>query len=239
MSGATWRHRLEALALRIDQRSARERLLSFAVGVTVVYVLWQSLLMDPLAARGRKIEAELATLRERSGGAGLAASSVAGDPLLAALARVRALEGRRAELDRALNASAGGYVPPERMAALVRSLLSGRAGLKVVRIRSLAVESLSTPAAQGEKPSAATLAMVPPAKEAPAPSAGDPGPFLHPLELVLTGDYASIVSYLRALEQLPARLYWRELDLAVEEYPQNRVRIVIGTLSLSRDWMSV
>ena len=76
----------------------------------------------------------------------------------------------------------------------------------------------------------------------PAADAGgvkDRGPFLHPVEIVVEGDFASVVSYLRAVEGLPWRIQWRSLELVAGDYPQNRVTLVIGALSLSRDWMSM
>jgi len=74
-----------------------------------------------------------------------------------------------------------------------------------------------------------------PADRGPA----DRGPFLHPVEIVVEGDYASVVAYLRSIEGLPWRIHWRKLELTAGEYPMNRVRLVIGALSLSRDWISV
>jgi hypothetical protein len=47
------------------------------------------------------------------------------------------------------------------------------------------------------------------------------------------------VAYLRSLEALPWRIHWQQLELTAGAYPVNRVRIVIGALSLSRDWMKV
>ena len=52
-------------------------------------------------------------------------------------------------------------------------------------------------------------------------------------------EYSSVVAYLRALEALPWRIHWQQVELTAGDYPVNRVRIVIGALSLSRDWMSV
>jgi MSHA biogenesis protein MshJ len=57
--------------------------------------------------------------------------------------------------------------------------------------------------------------------------------------MVVEGDYASLVAYLRALEALPWRIHWQRVELAAGEYPLNRIRIVIGALSLSSDWISV
>jgi MSHA biogenesis protein MshJ len=152
-----------------------------------------------------------------------AAAGAANDPSVAAAARNGALKGRLALLDSELHAAAQGYVAPERVAELLREILTRQQGLQLVSLSNLPVESLSQPpaAAAGDVP------------------AEDRGPFLHPVEMVVEGDYAGVVAYLRALEAMPWRIHWQQLELTAEEYPINRVRIVIGALSLSRDWMSI
>jgi MSHA biogenesis protein MshJ len=111
------------------------------------------------------------------------------------------------------------------MTELVRGLLASQQGLRLVSLRNLPAESLSRPA--GATSAAGDAA------------ATDRGPFLHPVEVVVEGDYPSIVNYLHELEKLPWRIHWQRLELLAGDYPSNRVRIVIGALSLSRDWMAV
>jgi MSHA biogenesis protein MshJ len=101
-----------------------------------------------------------------------------------------------------------------------------------VSLANLPVESLSQPASQPSSQPAGAKTDAPLADD-------DRGPFLHPVEIVVEGDYASVVAYLRAAESLPWRIQWRKLELTAGEYPVNRVRLVIGALSLSRDWLSV
>ena len=125
-----------------------------------------------------------------------------------AAARNRALEQRLAQLDADLAAAAHGYVAPERVAQLLGELISRQHGLTPISLRNLPVESLALPASA----SAAVSAK---------PTVHDRGPFLHPLELIISGDYPSIVAYLQALEQLPWRLHWERLELQVEHYPQD------------------
>ena len=130
-------------------------------------------------------------------------------------------------VDAELAAAAQGYVAPEKMTELVRGLLASQQGLKLVSLRNLPAESLSRPA--GEAGAA-------PGSDA---ASADRGPFLHPVEVVVEGDYLSVVTYLHELEKLPWRIHWQRLELLAGDYPSNRVRIVIGALSLSRDWMAV
>jgi MSHA biogenesis protein MshJ len=216
--------RIRPLIERLDALSLRERVLVFGAGVAVVYMAWQALLMDPLAARAKVAEQHLNDARREMTVIDEAGAASAQDPAVAALARNRALQERLAGLDGQLRSLAQGYVAPERMPELLRQLLAGQQGLKLVSLVNLPVESLS------RAPGASTDSVIAP---------GDRGPFLHPVEMVVEGDYASVVAYLRTLEALPWRIHWQRVELTAAEYPLNRIRIVIGALSLSRDWMTV
>jgi MSHA biogenesis protein MshJ len=209
---------------RVDALTLRERIIIFGAGVTLVFIAWQTLVMDPLAGRTKAAEQRLAQVREQMNVIDQVGSASAQDPTVRASLRNRALAERLAALDGELGSVAQGYIAPERMTELLKELLAEQHGLKLVSLANLPVESLSQPA--GAK--------------ADAPLADDDrGPFLHPVEIVVEGDYFSVVEYLHAVEALPWRIHWRRLELTAGEYPVNRVRLVIGALSLSRDWLSV
>jgi len=230
--------RLGPLTERINHLSLRERTMVFAAGVVVLGMAWQSLLMDPLARRAHSAQLQLQAVKERLEAADLAVRTAARSPAAVAAVRNRALEQRLAQLDAELTTAAHGYVAPERVASLLGELIARQHGLTLISLRNLPVQSL---ALHASAPGAAASGN-PDAAAGAGPAAGrtrDRGPFLHPLELVISGDYPSIVRYLQSLEQLPFRLHWERLELQVEHYPANRVRLVIGALSLSRQWMSV
>jgi MSHA biogenesis protein MshJ len=188
--------------------------------------------MGPLTAREHVSEQRLNEARRHLADVEGLGAAVASDPLIAAAAANRALRTRLASLDAELHTAAQGYVAPDQMTALVHQLLDEQHGLKLVSLTNLPVQSLSQ--------SAAEPATGLPAAGVPA-AAGhrDVGPFLHPVEVVVEGDYASVVSYLRALESLPWRMHWQQLELKTADYPVSRVRIVVGALSLSREWISL
>ncbi len=119
--------------------------------------------------------------------------------------RNRALSQRLDSLDGELKSLAQGYIAPDHMTELLRALLAEQHGLKLVSLANLPVESLSRSA--GAKPD-----------EPIAPD--DHGPFLHPVEMVVEGDYASVLAYLRSLEasaladsMAPARTDHRRLSV--------------------------
>jgi MSHA biogenesis protein MshJ len=209
---------------RLDALTLRERIIIFGAGVALVYIAWQWLLMDPLAARAKVAEQHLADARRHTSMMDQIGAASSLNPATTAAGRNRALTERLAALDAELSSVAQGYVAPERMAALLKELLADQHGLKLVSLANLPVQSLSQP-----------VGLTP---DAPI-AADDRGPFLHPVEMVVEGDYASVVAYLRALEALPWRIHWQQVELTAGDYPVNRVRIVIGALSLSRYWMSV
>jgi MSHA biogenesis protein MshJ len=216
--------KVRPLVERLDGFSLRERALVFGAGVALLYVTWQSLLMDPLTVRGKAAEQHLADARQQMAMSEQIGAAVAHDPAVEAALRNGALAARLAALDSNLSSVAHGYVAPERMTELLRSLLSEQRGLTLVSLANLPVESLSLPSAS---------------KREAAIASDDRGPFLHPVEMVVEGDYGSVVVYLRALEALPWRIHWERVELTAGDYPVNRVRIVIGALSLSRYWMRV
>lgn len=221
--------KVRPLVERLDGFSIRERALIFGVGVALLYVGWQSLLMDPLTVRGKAAEQHLADAQRQMTMSEQIGAAVAHDPAVEAAVRNGALAARLAALDSNLSSVAHGYVSPERMTELLRSLLSEQRGLTLVSLANLPVESLSLPSASKQAAASTPAAIAP----------DDRGPFLHPVEMVVEGDYGSVVVYLRALEALPWRIHWQRVELTAGDYPVNRVRIVIGALSLSRFWMAV
>jgi MSHA biogenesis protein MshJ len=212
---------------RLDALTLRERVIIFAAGVTLVYIAWQTLFMGPLTARAKSAEQHLADVRQQAAVIDQIGTASSQDPAVAAALRNRALGERLTGLDREINSAAQGYVAPQRMNELLRALLAQQHGLKLISLTNLPVESLSR--ADGAKVDGKASSIPP----------GDRGPFLHPVEIVVEGDYASVTAYLRAVEGLPWRIHWRKLELVAGQYPVNRVTLVIGALSLSPDWMSV
>jgi len=216
--------KLSLLGERLDALSLRERGLIFGAGVILIYLAAQTLIMGPLMTRAKHDEQRLAVARQHMAAIDAAEAAATNDPAVAAAARNVALKARLAALDSELKAAAQGYVTPERVSEMLRDILARQKGLQLVSLANLPVESLS-PA-----PEAAPAGSV---------AAVDRGPFLHPVEMVVEGDYASVVAYLRALEGMPWRIHWKQLELTAGDYPVNRIRLVIGALSLSRDWMSI
>ncbi len=207
---------LETSAARFDRLSLRERLLILAAVLAVLFVLWDTLLLAPLEVRRRALSTEVESQQAAiTATAAVLQSSMSNDPTRNAMLQIARARRDIAALDLQLQSASVGLLPPERMTAVLQDLLRQSGQVRLVSLRTeAATRLLQGPADQG-------------------------GPFLHPVELVLRGHYLDIVNYLQTLEALHWRLYWKTLELDSAAYPNDRVRIEIGTISLDSAWLGI
>jgi MSHA biogenesis protein MshJ len=204
-----------SLLARFDKLSVRERVLVALAALAIVVGLWDVALMQPLRNQRNSLTQELASLNETVGSSQDAAQA---DPHRAAIMRLRELQTQSQAVDAQLTSTAAGFVPAPKMVEVVHDVLSEQHGLKLISIRNLPVTSLVA---------------------APNGDAQGTAPYVHPIELVIEGEYGDVLDYLQALEALPWRFRWKTLDLTTKQYPVNRVRIELSTLSMDRAWLGV
>ena len=218
MSVATY---VENVASRLDTMSLRERALIFAGGLGLVALIWDQALMQPLEHRERAAQSVLASLTQPANSTASDATSaldLASARLNDAVQREESVRLRLNSVNAQLGASAADLLPPEKVVPVVRDMLAEQRGLELVSLRNLAPLPLVLP---------------------DGPASPATGPFLHPIEITVAGDYLSVLEYLHALEGLPWRFYWRTLDLKVDKYPRNVVRLEIATLGTDEEWLGV
>ncbi|HZF17102.1 MAG TPA: hypothetical protein VE046_14280 [Steroidobacteraceae bacterium] len=212
---------IETMATRVNGMSLRERALVFAAALGLVALLWQQALMGPLERREQAAQAVLDTLAATaspSTAAGVSAVDVASARLNDAVQREQTVRLRLSSVNSELGSQAAELLPPDRVVQVVRDVLAGQQDLRLVSLRNLAplplvpADNVSTPAT---------------------------GPYLHPVEITVAGDYLSVLAYLKSLERLPWHFYWRALDLKVDKHPRNVVRIEIATLGTEPEWLGV
>lgn len=196
-----------------NARATRERLLIIVALLALVLSAWDKLLMRPLRDVSRGLEAEIAAV-----GVSTAEVDDGSDPHRTALLRAGELQLRSEQLDSRIAGSARGFVPATRMIEVLHDVLRRKGGLSLVSIRNLPVQSLIAPATQDAPPSP---------------------PYVHSIELVIDGRYADIQSYVHELEALPWKFRWSLLELSTRQYPVNRVRLSLSTLSMDATWLGV
>jgi len=209
--------RLKPLVAKVDALSLRERLLILVTALALIAALWHMLLMQPLQQRATETRAELTALEDRIS----AANRNLEDQILQLAGgdsqkrtRIASLRKRIDEINATLGNHAAELIDPSEMAQVLEGVLKEQSKLTLVRIRNTTPDSLVT----NEDPDAVTF-------------------YRHGLEIEVEGSYADCLEYLAAIESLPWRLYWQVLELDVIQYPRNRIRIEVGTLSLDEEWI--
>lgn len=226
------------LAAKYESLSLRERALVALAVLGIGIYLWDGVFMEPLRQSRLALASELATA---SVSGVVAASADLDDPRQLNLRRAAELQRHLQSLDAQLMSSTSGFVSSEKMVEVLNDVLARQGRLELVSIRNLEVKSLPRMVAEnaarqrGTTNSADDSAA---AQPEPEPGPG-PAPFVHPIEIIIEGQYADIVGYLQALEKLPYKFHWRSLELRAAGYPRNRVRIVLATFSLDSTWLGV
>ena len=193
--------------------------------------------MEPLRAQRLALDSELTNAMTAGFVAGSADLS---DPRQANLQRAAQLQTQVQALDARIKNTAIAFVPADEMVQVLNDVLDRQGRLDLVSIRNLPVISLAPP--RPVDPNEETPAAAPAPEPAPGSAEdtvlGQP-PYVHPIELIVAGEYTDIVAYLEALEKLPYRFRWTSLELRTSGYPRNKVRIQLSTISLDATWLGI
>ncbi len=210
------------LSLRVSALSLRERVFVFAAAMIVVFSLAQTLAIDSGQLRKRNAAdrfqmaesaiQEIAQQRQMLGGAATR------DPDQAARNMLAAQEAKLAGLNAELETRGRALIPPERMQQMLKDVVQAQGGIRIVGFKTLAPKPVLLPGA---------------AEGAP------PGYYRHGFEVVVSGQYSELVSYLERLESLPWRLSWNEATLDTANRPELTLTLIVHTLSLEETWLRV
>lgn len=211
------RAKLTVLAAKIAELTVRERLLMMFTIIAAISMLWHTMFMAPLTLRADQSRVDLSAINERIA---VANTSLQEQVLQLTAgstqdrARIAMLQKRIEEINSTLGNYLGELIDPGEMAELLEGVLREHSSISMVRIGNIPPEILSA----SEKENATIL-------------------YRHGLEIEVEATFAACLEYLEAIESLPWRLYWQVLDLEVIDYPLNRIRIEVSTLSLNEEWI--
>ncbi|MHB0926644.1 MAG: agglutinin biogenesis protein [Gallionellaceae bacterium] len=221
---------------KIDGMSLRERAVIFLAAAFVVVASVNAVLLNPLLVKQAALSAQLVQKQEKMKElqAQLQAHSQArqddqNSPLRTRLAQ---LKQQLQEQDGYLQSHRDRLVEPDKMAGLLEQVLNKNDKLQLVELKTLPASLLV------EKPQAA----MPQAADSPA---GQKQPdlqkqvFKHGIQITVRGGYLDMLRYLAALEKMPAQMFWGEVSLSVEKYPDAVLTLTLYTLSLDKTWLTV
>jgi MSHA biogenesis protein MshJ len=228
------RKRWRQLAARFDALQPRERVLVLVGLVVGVALLFDALALQPLEARRKQLERQVAESRNtiKIAEAVLAGQVPIVDPDDVRRSYRNALRQQLAEIDQNMQGLQRGLVPPERMAKLLEEMLSRSRGLQLLSLRTLPVQRFETPPAGPAGKAGDRTAK-------PAPKDPERTVYQHSFEVTLQGSYIELHDYLAQLEKLPWQMFWGRISVQTEKYPRLRVTLTVQTLSLNKAWLIV
>ena len=225
---------------KIDGMSLRERVIIFVTATLVALVLINVTLLAPLQNKEKMLSVQMAQQQDKIKGLRAQMQSLsqarqndAHSPLRSRLAQI---SQQLQEQDEYLRSRSSRLVEPDKMAGLLREVLSKHVGLQLVALETLPVSPLV------EKRQTAGGAVQPAATTA---GSGQTQPeqqnqiFKHGIKVTVRGGYLDLLQYLAALEKLPAQMFWGEVDLIVDKHPDAVLTLTLYTLSLGKIWLAI
>lgn len=202
------------LTEKLHQLSYRERIIiTGAVMVVMLGVFDQLVFSKNLAAR-EKLSKDKTHLQDSMSKSieriDELEAVIKNDPNRVLKEKIAALKDSHMELDGEIAEITDGMIAPEKMPFVLGELLSEKTGLKVVSIKSDAGKRLIV-ADENQAESAAL--------------------YRHDLEIRLRGSFFQMMDYLSAIESLPSKLLWDDLEYVVDRYPKGSLVLRVHTLS--------
>ena len=218
---------------KIDGMSLRERALIFLAAAFVLVASVNAALLDPLLAKQKALSAQVVQQQEKMKelqaqvqGLLQARSADEHSPLRARLAQLRR---QMQEQDSYLQSRRERLVEPEKMTDLLEQVLSKNDKLRLVELKTLP----ASPLVEKPQPSAANL---PAGQKQPDPQKQI---FKHGIQITVRGGYLEMLHYLAELEKMPAQMFWGEISMSVDKYPDAMLTLTLYTLSLDKTWLTV
>jgi len=224
--------RITAWAERFEAFSLRERGL-IALGIIVVaFMLWDNLLLEPQKNQQKRIVAEMHNINQQTEALNNQIKEMSavlqGGEAEHINARTREVNTLLSKLKQQQKDLTVEFIQPAQMAGVLRDLLHEESGLVLTKLESLGAEPLF-PVEEGDKTD----------NEKTNRRLHESEIYKHSLRIVFEGDYFKTLNYLRALEGMPWRLYWDNVEYQVTKYPKASVAITVHTLSLHEGWIGV
>lgn len=238
---STLKTQWQGLADRVDAMSLRERALIFLASAIVLIVLVNTMLIDPLLVRHKKLQLEITQAQDKTNAMQTQIQTLVKnwnvDPDTALRARLAQLREQSEQTGKTLEDIQSGLVPPQRMPALLEDILRHSRSLRVVALKTLPVKVLGEPETTADGKTSGEGADKPAQAQKPVTSASIV--YKHGVEITVEGSYLDLLRYLTEIESLPWRMFWGKADLDVEKHPKVTLTLRLYTLSLDKAWLAI
>ena len=198
---------------RVDNLELRERILLLAAAVAVMFLLIDTLILQPTLKAQQVARQQIVDLEVKLNGLRQSAQLLSyksdSDPTASRRQSRDQLAAELAELDTRIISQLGALVEPAQAAQVLEQLLGSHTGLKLTTLNASA-EPLKD--MELEQPSET------------------PGLARYQLDMVVQGSYLDLLNYLQSLEAMPWKFFWQQVDFQATEHPHAETRLQLYTL---------
>lgn len=236
------------LIAKLDAMTLRERALVLMATLGVYYGIGAFVALPLFDADAQTIAQSISTenTKQQALTAELAGVKASGnwDPDTASRTQIAALEAELNKADPEVAQWRDGLVSPVDMAPLVHQILGTKVGLEMTLVEHLppiAMQDKKQKAVdkEGKEAKAEDKNVTKEADAEVAPTSETHPLFRHGVMIQVEGRYAELVDFLIALENLPRRVLWGEVQLQVDEYPRSMMTVKIYTLGADEKWLAI
>jgi MSHA biogenesis protein MshJ len=220
---------------KIDEMSLRERAMIFIAAGFVLISLVNSVLLDPLLAKQKVLSAQVVQqqekMKELQGQIQSLLQAKQDDQSSPLRMRTVELKQQLQELDGYLQNRSSRLVEPGKMADLLKQVLSKNGNLQLVELKTLPASPLieKLKSENGIE----QIAQAVPSNDMQKQI------FKHGVQISVRGGYLDLLRYVSMLEKMPAQMFWGEVSLNVEQYPDSILTLTLYTLSLDKTWLTI
>jgi MSHA biogenesis protein MshJ len=205
-----------------DGRSVRDRAALLIGAILVIVFLIFYLLVNPWGRQNDRVIQQISTIRTEMADLQAKEQVISArkdfDPDRKDRKRLGVLLEESAKLEQQLQEGIVNLVTPREMPELLKELLTRQDDLQLISLENLVPQRLNF-------------------NQQKIPDEFSPTLYRHSLSMTFSGNYLTMLKYLKQLEQLPRTLIWEEVEILSENYPQATVRLQVYTLSLKEGWI--
>ncbi len=204
---------------KFNSLTGREKIIICSTLLVLVWATWDTYFYQPLSVQHKLVLTELATANVQLLAKQQLATQIenAGktDPDKANRLNLLQLKEQQAKLQKQMGLGEKKFVPAHLMAKVLQDLLQYNKGLKLLKLETIPVTTLSV---TGQQQSWV---------------------YLHGLSITLSGNFFNTLDYLKSMESLPWRINWEAIEYKVKKYPLAETRLRVYTLSFEENWLGL
>lgn len=218
-----------------QRRSVRERLTIYLAALVAAGALVDYLALAPTREQAAREQVELRGAKAELNKIRAAVEQQAQESQNLVQRRRDELLQRQNRAEDIIREAQVDLITPQQMKRELAAILEKFPQMRIVAMRSSAPMPLGV-ISPAKAPASDAPAQAP--SKGPAPVAVT-GLYQHGLEVTVEGRYLDLIGYLQTLEHAPHRVYWRELELAVNDKGIPVTKIGLFTLSRDAIWLSL